>query len=71
MQKRQEEEYFLICKVLTNLSVIKSIIQGKNRSINNKYVMIGIEIRSKNRIKQIWVQSVDLNIRHEIYNSIQ
>ena len=47
MQKRQEEEYFLICKLLTNLSVIKSIIQGKNRSINinNKYVMIGIKIR--------------------------
>ena len=36
MQKRQEEEWFLICKLLTNLSVIKSFIQGKNRNINNE-----------------------------------
>ena len=48
MQKRQEEEWFLICKLLTNLSVIKSFIQGKNRNINNdkKYIMTWTEIRS-------------------------
>ena len=63
IQKRQEEECFLIYKLLTNLSVIKSIIQGKNRNINNdkKYIMTWTEIRSKNKIKQIWVQYVDQN----------
>ena len=63
MQTRQEEECFLICKLSTNLFMIKSIIQGKNRSINNnnKDVMIGTEIEIKSRIKQIWVQYVDRN----------
>ena len=42
--------------------MIKSIIQGKNRSINNnKDIMIGTEIKIKSRIKQIWVQYVDRN----------
>ena len=53
----------MIYKLLTNLSVIKPIIQGKNRNINNdkKYIMNWTEIRSKNKIKQIWVQYVDQN----------
>ena len=41
------------------LSVIKSVIQGKNRCVNNKSIMIGTEIRRKSRIQQIWVQYVD------------
>ena len=61
MRKRQEEECFLICKLLTNLSVIKSAIQGKNRNVNNKNIMIGTEMRRKSGIKQIWMQYVDQN----------
>ena len=71
MQKRQEGECFLICKFLTNLSVIKSIIQEKNRSVNNKDIMIGTEIRRKSRIKQIWVEYVDQNTQTRLITSIQ
>ena len=48
---------------------IKPIILGKNRSINNndKYIIIGTEIKSKSRIKQIYGSK----FRHEIFNSIQ